>query len=78
MPLTLTVKGVDLRVSLLLWRAYGRRGVTAAMLSRTYALNPGLAALGPILPLGTVLTLPDLPTALAQPKRATVNLFGGV
>lgn len=40
---------------------------TAGTVEATLALNPGLAELGPILPLGTPVTLP------AQPARATTN-----
>ena len=63
-------------LDLLLFRAYGRRGNSSAMLSKALALNPGLAALGAVLPLQTILTLPDLDTARAAPARVAVNLFG--
>lgn len=76
MSVPITVKRANLRVSVLLWRAYGQAGVTSAMLAKTYALNPGLAALGPILPLGTALTLPDLETAKTTTARTGVSLFG--
>lgn len=42
-------------------------GSTAGTVEATLALNPGLAALGPILPMGTAITLP------AQPERATTT-----
>lgn len=76
MPETITVKRVGVRVSRLLWRAYGQAGDTPAMLRATYAANPGLAALGPVLPLGTRLVLPDLITAKAASTRTGVSLFG--
>lgn len=76
MTVPITVQRQGTRVSVLLWRAYGKPGVTAAMLKSTYALNPGLAALGPILPIGTRLTLPDLETAKAAAARTGVSLFG--
>ena len=38
-------------------------GQTAGVTEATYALNPGLAALGPTLPLGLRVRLPDPPTA---------------
>ena len=45
-----------------------------SLLTATLDLNPGLAALGPRLPPGTVLLLPDRPT---QPTtRAVVSLYG--
>lgn len=77
MPIPVTVKAVGLSVDLLLWRAYGRKGETSDMLTAALALNPGVSALGAILPLGTSLVLPDLITAAAvAPKRAAVSLFG--
>lgn len=42
-------------------------GTTAGTVEATLVLNPGLADLGPELPLGTPVTLP------AQPARATAN-----
>ena len=53
------------------WRILGRtQGVTEQALT----LNPGLADLGPALPGGTPVQLPDL-AQLVQPKRAVVNLW---
>jgi len=53
------------------WRVLGRtRDVTEQVL----ALNPGLAALGPQLPAGTVITLPQL-AAAAPVVRETVKLW---
>jgi phage tail protein X len=53
------------------WRALGRtRNVTEQAL----ALNPGLAALGPKLPEGTAVTLPDA-LQTAPPTRETVKLW---
>ena len=44
-------------VDLVCSKFYGRtRDVTEAVL----AANPGLAALGPVLPLGTSITMPDI------------------
>ena len=48
-------------------------GTTAGVTEATYALNPGLAALGPTLPLGQQVTLPDPPTAPTAPK--TISLW---
>lgn len=53
-------------------RHYGR---TAGITEQVYAANPGLADLGPILPLGTAITLPDLPTQPAETTRKLVNLW---
>lgn len=53
------------------WRELGRtRGVTEQVM----ALNPGLAALGPRLPAGTLVMLPET-AALAPAVRETVNLW---
>ena len=48
-------------------------GTTAGVTEATYALNPGFAALGPALPLGLRVTLPDPPTAPTAPK--TISLW---
>lgn len=53
-------------------RHYGR---TAGITEQVYAANPGLADLGPILPLGTAVTLPPLPTQPAGSDRQLVNLW---
>ncbi|GAB7553119.1 tail protein X [Novosphingobium sp. 11B] len=53
------------------WRELGRtQGVTEQVLD----LNPGIAALGPRLPAGTVLTLPEL-SAAAPAVLETVKLW---
>ncbi|WP_343322443.1 tail protein X [Chromohalobacter nigrandesensis] len=46
------------------YRAYGR---TAAVTERVLEANPGVADLGPILPHGTPVTLPEI---TRQPSRA--------
>lgn len=47
-------------VDLLCWRHYGRtRDVTEAVLSA----NPGLADIGPVLPHGMAVIMPDISTA---------------
>ena len=48
-------------------------GTTAGVTEVTYTLNPGIAALGPVLPLGLLVTLPDPPTAPTATK--TVSLW---
>lgn len=57
-------------VDAICYRAYGTtQGVTEQVL----AANPGLAELGPLLPQGTPVTLPDRPPT---PQRApTVQLW---
>ena len=58
-------------VDAICWRMLGRtRDVTEQVLD----LNPGLAALGPKLPAGTVVTLPDT-ADLAPAVLETINLW---
>lgn len=57
-------------VDQLCWRHLGR---TAGVTEQTYALNPGLAAIGPVLPNGTPVTLPDLADLPAE--SASVKLW---
>lgn len=53
------------------WRVLGR---TAAVTEQALELNPGLADLGPQLPGGTSVRLPD-PPAAQLPMRETVKLW---
>ncbi|WP_137136605.1 tail protein X [Rhizobium sp. FKY42] len=59
MPETFTVRGEGLTVELVLHRKYGVRG--RELVNETLKLNPGLAELGAVLPLGASFTIPDLP-----------------
>jgi len=53
-------------VDLIAWRHYG----ADASMTRTVLLeNPGLAGLGPVLPIGTKVILPDLPAPAASGIR---------
>lgn len=57
-------------VDAICWRIYGRTaGVTEAVLDA----NPGLADLGPILPHGTLVQLPEVAPQAEQ--RQMVNLW---
>ena len=71
---TVTVQRTRTTVDLLLWRRFGTAGM--AMVEQTLALNPGIAGLGPVLPIGTVVTLPDPPSAPAVAARRVLSLFG--
>lgn len=71
---TITVRGEGISLDLLLWRRYGVRG--QSLVEEALDLSPGLAALGPLLPLGTMVTVPDLPPAPATPVRRIVSMFG--
>ncbi|EPJ4165326.1 MULTISPECIES: tail protein X [Citrobacter] len=56
-------------VDALCWRHYGR---TQGLTERVLAANPGLADIGPVLPHGMEIELPDVaPAAIAQ----TVQLW---
>lgn len=56
-------------LDLICWRHYGR---TAGVVEQVLEANPGLARLGPILPHGTLVQLPEIAT---QPQRQTVQLW---
>ena len=56
MTTTYTTKQGEV-VDLVCHRHYGR---TREVIEAVLAANPGLAALGPVLPLGTQITLPDI------------------
>lgn len=58
-------------VDAICWRELGR---TRAVTEQVLVLNPGLAALGPKLPAGTVVTLPEL-SAAAPAVLETVKLW---
>ncbi|MDO9428460.1 MAG: tail protein X [Methylobacterium sp.] len=77
MATQIKVAGTGITVELLLWRHGKRRGATSARLVETLNLNPGLAALGPFLPLGTRVVLPDLPPVddVARTTAPAVTLF---
>ncbi|WP_198475204.1 tail protein X [Aquamicrobium zhengzhouense] len=69
-----TIRGENITLDLLLWRRHGVRG--QGLVEETLALNPNLASLGPIIPLGTVVRLPDLPVRQEPAPRKVVSLFG--
>ncbi|WP_319568389.1 tail protein X [Cohaesibacter marisflavi] len=69
-----TVMGDNLTLDLVLCRVYS---VSAqSLVEDTLALNPGLAALGLVLPFGTEIILPDRPSATATETVSVVSLFG--
>ncbi|WP_193391515.1 tail protein X [Erythrobacter sp. SG61-1L] len=67
---TITSKAGEM-LDQIVWR---HRGRTAALVEQALELNPGLADLGPVLPAGIAITLPE--AASAQPVRETVKLWG--
>lgn len=58
-------------VDLICHRVYG---ATIGTVERVYAANHGLAELGPVLPHGTPVMLPDIPST-ARPTRDVVRLW---
>lgn len=67
---TVTTRQGD-TVDALLWRERGR---TAVVTEQVLALNPGLAAMGPVLPAGIAVAMP--PVSAPIPVRETVKLWG--
>jgi phage tail protein X len=70
---TVTIRGEGISLDLLLWRRYGVRG--QELVEEALDANPGLAGLGPVLPLGTVVRLPSLP-AETRTAATLITLFG--
>jgi hypothetical protein len=54
------------------WRALG---YTRTVVEQVLELNPGLAALGPRLPAGTVITLPEASSSATAQTLETVSLW---
>lgn len=71
---TIIVRGEGITLDLILWRRHGVRG--QALVEAALTLNPGLAALGPFIPLGTSVIIPDLPPQPASQPAKLVSLFG--
>lgn len=66
------ITGQNDMVDLIALRHYGdEAGYTEAI----YDANPGLADLGPILPMGTTVFLPDLPRPDTTPTVQLVSLW---
>jgi phage tail protein X len=57
-------------VDAICWRYYGR---TAGVVEQVLDANPGLAALGPVLPMGSLITMPE--AAAQAEQRQVVNLW---
>lgn len=51
---------------------YRHYGYTAGVTEAVYEANPGLAELGPVLPIGTIVNLPAI---ASQPTKATIQLW---
>lgn len=69
-----TVTREDLTLDMLLVTHRGLQG--QALITETLALNPGLAGAGAVLPLGSVVVLPDAPAPAETVAQVTVvDLF---
>ena len=67
-----TVEGEFITVSLIVWRRFKRP--MPGLLEQILDLNPGLAALGPWLPVGTTLDMP-VPTPREPALLAPISLW---
>lgn len=68
---TITVATEGVTVDLLIWRRH--RQPMPGLLEATLDANPGLAGLGPVLPVGAVVNIPS-PATSAQ-AQTVVGLF---
>ena len=69
---TVEVSGDGMMLDAILWQRFRRP--TPALLEKVLDINPGLAALGPMLPHGTVINIPVQRQAKA-PTLAPVSLW---
>lgn len=69
----LTVSGRPVPLDLLLFRRFRRE--VPGLVEATYARDPGLADLGPLLPVGTAVAVEALAPPPAAPARRLVRLF---
>ncbi|HWW46532.1 MAG TPA: tail protein X [Xanthobacteraceae bacterium] len=69
---TLTVENDDVTLDLLLWRRY--RHVPDGFVESVLSTNPGLADLGPVLPVGTVVVV-ELPQRPAHATASEISLW---
>ena len=72
---TVTIKGEPILLDQLLAAEYGPV-LARELLPAALDLNPGLAALGPVIPMGTVVALPEKPSPSTFAPRHVVTLFG--
>ena len=70
---TITVKAEGLTLDQLVWRKY--RKPIPRLVEDILALNPGLAQLGPFLPIGTTVVLPILEQPAETQAREIVQLW---
>jgi phage tail protein X len=65
---TVRVTSQDVTISLLIWRRYRR--AKPGLLERILDLNPGVAAAGAILPIGTEILMPVEPRTVQTDQTA--------
>lgn len=70
----ITVSREHTTLDLLLFRRFGAAG--QSLLESVLDANRGLAAKGPVLPVGTVVTLPEQLGRTSAAERPVVDLFG--
>lgn len=70
-PQRLVARSGD-KLDLLLWRD---AGLGPGEITRVLDANPGLADLGPVLPLGTIVLVPATATASATRVRPLIQLW---
>lgn len=68
---TVMVEGDGIALDALLFEVTGREDLVPATLDANF----GLAALGPILPAGTLVRIPDLPAPEDLPRQSSVTLW---
>ena len=66
------VEGEGITVSKMAWRLLKRQ--PEGYVERVYAMNPGIADLGPVLPVGTIVEFP-LENIPAAPQPVVVRLW---
>ena len=69
----LTVTGRPMPLDLLLFRRFKRQ--VPGLVEATYRQNRGLADLGPVLPLGTMVTVTPPAPAPVRAVRPTIKLY---
>lgn len=69
---TVTIRGEAITASLLVWRRF--KAPMPGVVERLYDINPGLAELGPHLPINTVVRLP-VPAPRPDPLLTPLRLW---
>lgn len=70
---TITVTGEHVSVSLLVWRRFKK--AMPGMVERVHSINPGLAAMGEFIPVGTKVRVP-IPDQRQVTEITPVRLWG--